>query len=201
VTRIVVLSALALVVVFACTIEHRSEDFECSSTEPCTGGRVCQDGLCVIPGGAIDARIDGNGTIDGRLCPDQCTSCVFPTMTCMIDSESGAQIECPEGWHCVVSCEVSQACSQVDCEKALSCLVVCSGGGSCDDVRCGPGDCDVTCSGPGSCAVVDCDQSCACDVRCQSPTSCANGNNISCPPGCQFGFGCSSGPLGCNDCM
>jgi hypothetical protein len=196
--------AYAVAAASSCSIDHRSDDFECDSTHPCTGGRVCQEGLCVIVGGGTpDARVSDAPILppDGRVCPETCDECVFPTMTCIIDGAAGEQVVCPEDWHCNVTCDAQQACARVDCEKSLSCTVLCSAFGTCDDVRCPvDGDCDVTCSGSQSCAAVDCDQSCACDVRCQHVSSCSN--SIDCPLGCQFGSGCTSVAIpGCDNCM
>lgn len=199
----IALGSLALVP--ACSVSHRSDAYACSGTGPssCSGGRVCVDGFCVVPG-TIDGpggHPDGPRGIDGgNNCPGQCTSCSVTQKTCVIDCQQGGcnnSVSCPQGYKCDIRCDVEGSCTHgVSCQNAAGCQVECSGRNSCQGVSCGAGPCDVSCSGPSSCQDVACNQSCACDVVCTGNQSCTG--NIQCTFGCDSGAGCTSLPPLCN---
>jgi hypothetical protein len=200
--RIFIWFGLASITVAAaaasCSINHRSGQFECDTTQDCDLGRTCSEGLCVTPGGGdggIDAPKKDAALDGGSFCPSPCTSCPDPR-TCVIDCAAGAncgsQITCPTGFACDVRCSLESSCrSGVNCSGATSCTVQCTGRSSCRGVLCGPGPCAVNCPGPNSCETVTCGLSCACDVRCPF----ANGAcfNVQCNRSeCDTGRGCSS---------
>ena len=201
------LALASLAVVPACSVSHRSDAYACNGSGPssCSGGRVCVDGYCVVPG-TIDGpggHADGpRGTDAGTTCPGQCTSCNTSQKTCVIDCQqtgcNNNTVSCPQGYKCDIKCDVEGSCTHgVNCQNAKACQVECSGRNSCQGVECGGGPCDVSCSGPSSCNDVACNQSCACDVLCTGNNSC--NQNIQCTSiACQDGAGCTSLPTLCN---
>jgi hypothetical protein len=206
------LVALALLAAGSCSIKHASEQYDCDTNADCAplgDNRVCSEGTCVVPGGQIDAAIDGKLPIDAPIdamlvCPPQCTSCNLEKKECVIDCNQnptacGAQITCPLGWACNVKCNTPSSCRMgVSCVSATSCKVECSGNFSCRNVACGAGACSVGCTGGSSCSGIACNQSCACDVSCGNGASCFN---VTCTkPQCDTGLGCSSQPASCNTC-
>lgn len=213
------LGALAIAVVMAgsCTINHKSNAFECSRQADCERDRTCVDGYCVTggtPGDAgrdtgptVDAPTDGRQPDAGELCPAGCTSCNQSTHTCTIDcsvTSCTSEVKCPTGWACKIGCTTASSCSGgIDCTEATGCTITCSGTNACRDLACGEGKCKVSCTGSGSCRGMDCSDSCACDISCtgtQSGGACAES---SCPAGCAIGFGrCTSTAIPqCNSCQ
>ena len=198
------LAGLALVLA-ACSVSHRSQEFTCTTQADCVQGRACIQGFCVVPGGGggmPDATPPG---IDGKQpppdapppqCPPGCSSCDVSHHTCTINCMQTSctnNITCPSGYACTIECNASGACrKQIDCQSGTSCDITCSTFGSCRDVQCGDGRCNVTCSGPNSCETVSCNNSCACDVSCSGSGSCGQ---LQCTSGfCQTTFpqGCTS---------
>jgi hypothetical protein len=194
------LLALAFVLAGSCAIDHRSGAFECTKASDCDLPRTCSDGLCVLPGGAIDApagdaKKDGQ-TPDAFVCPSQCTSCNAMTKTCTIDCAAGANcsgpVVCPENWNCNIKCSTPDSCrSGINCTGGDSCLIACTGARSCRNINCGDGPCNVTCAATEACRNVNCGPSCACDIKCTNGAVCSG--NICSAPQCSTGFGgCSS---------
>src|SRR5215207_4947239 len=65
------LVALALVAAGSCSIKHQSEQFECEENADCVelgDGRVCSEGLCVVPGGPQKDAATG----DRARCSSRC---------------------------------------------------------------------------------------------------------------------------------
>jgi hypothetical protein len=208
--RVFVWLALASITVAvaaaSCSINHRSTQFECDTTQDCDPGRMCSEGLCVMPGGGdggIDAKKDGPP--DSSACPSQCSTCPS-SKVCVIDCAAGAAcgslVTCPAGFNCDIRCNTDNACRNgVNCNAAAGCTLQCTGRSSCSGVTCGPGPCNVSCLGASSCATVSCGLSCACDVNCPFAT---NGSCLSVTCNrlqCDTGRGCSStvSPT-CNTC-
>lgn len=210
--------------VASCSIKHSSGQFECESSADCAElgeGRVCSDGLCIVPGGGTpkDAALnDGipkpDAPTDGSpfICPPQCTQCNAEKKECVIDCANDPDsalcmgaLKCPAGFSCLIKCNEASACrAGIDCTAGTACKIECSGFGTCRNVTCGPGACDVTCSGQQSCGGattqgINCASSCACDVNCENGSNCSN---ITCPAlQCDVPFdGCSSEPQGCDTC-
>jgi hypothetical protein len=199
-------SAVLLLILAACSIQHRSGEYACTKTSDCNSGRTCVDGFCVTA--TVDAPkppIDAPGTTggDANACPAGCTSCNTSQHTCQIDcrtSNCNGQVACPAGYKCDIMCDTDNSCRNgVDCQAALSCNITCSGTSACRNVQCGLGPCDVNCSGPGSCRTIACNSSCACDVTCTGSQSC--GDTITCTSlACKAGLGCTSVPNICHSC-
>lgn len=204
------LLALAGGVAGSCAIRHRSDVFECETANDCDSGRVCNDGLCTVPGtdppdGGVknDARRDA-ATPDAFVCPELCTACNPTTKTCTLDctaapNRCNQNIVCPTGWNCNIKCNTQGSCrSGVNCLGSASCSVECTGRDACRGVACGNGACKVTCSGIGSCRGVDCGDSCACDVSCNTSALC---EFVTCTsPLCELGRGCTSSAPTCETC-
>jgi len=195
-----------MIVLAACSIQHRSDEYACNKPADCNNGRTCVDNFCVVPGGttADAAKTDGAPHIDASSCPPGCSTCNVTQKTCTIDCQSSnctGQVACPAGYKCDIKCDSDNACRNgVDCTAALSCNITCSSGGSCRNVQCGLGPCDVACTGTGSCRSVACNASCACDVTCTGAQSCSSG--IQCSSlACQAGLGCTSVPTVCHSCQ
>jgi hypothetical protein len=180
-----------------CSINNRSQGFECSATVPCDTGRVCESGFCVVPGGSgsnvpedaprtmVDApRMTGDA---GQMCPSQCTTCDPSGKTCDINCEQAGSaclqnITCPEGFTCTIECTTAGSCRQnIDCTKGNACTITCSVGESCAKVTCGSGACDLMCTGSHSCMQVDCSNSCACDATCSGATTACQNSTFDCP--------------------
>jgi hypothetical protein len=201
----------------SCSINHRSDRFECERTQDCDPGRTCSEGLCVTTGGGLDGGpIDGGPPkdappIDANTCPTACTQCM-PGKVCIIDcaapgANCTAPVVCPTGFNCDIRCSLPSSCrggvsgvSGVNCTSAASCKILCSGPSACRNVMCGLGRCDVNCTGAFSCETVTCSQSCACDVECPFPNgSCSN--LLCTKPTCDTGRGCSATLPTCNTCL
>ncbi len=139
--------ALAAIVAASCSINHKSDDYTCTTQADCGPDRVCSGGYCVLTG-VQDAKVDSPTTpppdarIDApmEMCPPQCTSCNVNTKQCNIDcavtSCTQAAIVCPAGWDCDIKCSTNNACAMgVNCANAASCALTCSGQGSCRNVN------------------------------------------------------------------
>lgn len=174
-----------------CFVDRRSEDFECTTSDTCSDGRVCDQGFCV----PVE-------------CPSECNAgCDVLAKTCGISCATGScpNVSCPSGYACTIDCSRNNACSNIDCTEAASCTIACSGVATCTNIDCGPGACDVTCTGNNACTNLDCASSCACDVSCTDGVNCPN---ASCPsPGgmecTEDGTPlspCSSADAGCSSC-
>src|SRR5688500_5358663 len=95
--------AIAVIAGPACSIDSRSDDFQCTNPGQCGAGRDCIDGWCVIDPGETDGGTD---------CPMECTACMNGT--------------------CIIDCDGPGACpDKVMCPANLPCTVRCSGPGSC----------------------------------------------------------------------
>lgn len=203
---------LGAIVAFAalgtsCSINHRSDQYACTTNADCEGGRHCQDGYCVVAGTldaskVVDAPKPGG---DANNCPAPCTSCNVQQKTCTINCQQTSctnTVTCPPGYKCDIQCNTDNACRNgINCLAAASCSIDCIGKQSCQNVQCGPGPCAVACSGPATCKGVSCGNSCACDVTCTGNQSCAEG--IQCTSfACRStnGPGCTSVPAFCHSC-
>jgi len=195
-----------MILLGACSIQHRSDAYACTKQADCNNGRTCTDGLCVVPGsGMPDAPkgVDAAVHIDANGCPPGCSTCNVGQKTCTIDCQSSncnGSVACPAGYKCDIKCDTDNSCRNgVDCTAALSCNLTCSGTSSCRNVQCGLGPCDINCSGPSSCRTISCNSSCACDVACTGNSSC--GDTIQCTSlACKAGLGCTSVPTVCHSC-
>lgn len=190
----------------ACSINHKSEQYACKSTADCDTGRVCSDGFCVLAGTQVDAsRVDGpRGDSGGGGCPSGCSSCNTTLKTCTIDCTKVScqnSISCPAGYKCDIACNVDGACRNgVSCQAAASCSIECTAKGSCENVQCGSGPCSINCAGTNACKNVSCGNSCACDILCSGSMSCSSG--IQCTSfACRAGLGCTSVPALCHSCQ
>ncbi len=199
------LLALAIALLAACSISHRTGDYACTKQSDCGNGRVCTDGFCVLPG-SVDAPNGSGNQHDAPQsgCPTACSSCNTGQKTCTIDcrtKDCTQQVSCPAGYRCDIECNTDNACRNgVNCQLGISCMVNCSGKASCENVQCGLGPCDVACSGTGACKNVSCGNSCACDITCTGSQSCSSG--IQCTSlACRSGLGCTSTPSLCHSCM
>jgi hypothetical protein len=180
--------AIALAVIAlacACSVDRKSAQFACTTTEQCSDGRVCTNGFCVDTGNSSDA-LDIRCNSITMTCDFECTS-VTPcdtacpegytcTYSCLQQGACDNNIDCTQAAACMIHCELAN-CDQIHCGGA-SCAISCGGiGGSCGDIHCGPGKCDVTCTND-ACGDISCGSSCACDVL-----GCTSGNcgNLSCP--------------------
>lgn len=203
---------LAVLAAGSCSIKHQSERYECDTTADCAelgNGRVCSEGLCVVPGGGggKDAATDalrGDGSIDAAVCPSQCTSCSLAKKECVVDCQlspqlCAGQMTCPLGYTCTYKCNTGGSCRNgVNCQMAVGCHVECSGNFACRGVTCGPGPCNISCTGSDSCSNISCGASCACDVTCNGNASCSS---VTCTSlACNTGRGCSSQFFGCETC-
>jgi hypothetical protein len=194
------------IVATSCSVNHRSDQYACSQTSDCEGGRVCDNGFCIVAG-SIDAPRPADGpqqTPDANNCPAPCTSCNIQQKTCTINCQTANctnTVTCPAGYKCDIQCNADNSCRNgVNCQMAASCNIDCTGKQSCQNVQCGSGPCDVGCIGPASCRGVACNNSCACDVVCTGNQSCAEG--ILCSSlGCRSGSGCTSVPAFCHACL
>jgi hypothetical protein len=195
-------SLAAALLAGSCSVSHRSDEYACTKQSDCTGGRVCANNFCVVPG-----SIDAPASIDAFRgnCPTPCTSCNLAAKTCTIDCTltsacvSGA-VTCPSGYACDIRCKPDGSCRNgVNCQLATSCTIDCAGTNACRSVQCGAGPCDVQCTGASSCRGVSCGASCACDVVCTGNQSCSD--VIQCTStGCINGSGCTSVPAFCHSC-
>jgi hypothetical protein len=198
-------SLAAAIAAASCSINHRSDRYECEQTSECDPGLVCSEKLCV-PSGGLDAGGKDGGSPDANTCPAACTRCM-PGNICVIDcaaagANCGSQVVCPTGFNCDIRCSLQNSCrSGVICTNAASCTIQCTGRAACRGVQCGPGRCTVNCAAQDSCETVFCNQSCACSVQC--PFVANNCLNVQCTNlACDTGKGCSTTqfPATCNTC-
>jgi len=198
---------IALMIATGCSVNHASEQYACDQSHPCEGGRVCDNGFCIVKG-SIDASTPGDGPRgDGGNagCPPGCTSCSVQQKTCTIDCAFGGcqnTVTCPQGYSCNIKCGTDNSCRNgVNCALAKSCDIECSGKASCQGVQCGAGRCNVACTGTQSCRGVACSNSCACDVECTGTQAC---DGVVCSSlACRVGLGpsCTSSPDVCHSCQ
>jgi hypothetical protein len=206
---VVVVAIAGAVLGTSCTIQHRSDKYACTGDGDCEGGRVCDNGFCIVKGSIDDAKPSDAKQGDANMtgCPTGCTSCNVQQKTCAINCQMSATgycentVTCPPGYKCDILCNTENACRDgVNCQMAASCNVDCTGRQACENVQCGSGPCDVNCSGPASCRGVSCNNSCACDVLCSGNTSCTG--TIACSSlACRSGSGCTSVPAFCHACL
>jgi hypothetical protein len=196
-------SALLMLAIAACSIQHRSDEYVCTKQSDCNGNRTCISGFCVLDGTVDAPKSDATGKSDsGNGCPAGCTSCNLGQHTCTIDCRTTSctgLVTCPSGYNCDVLCDTDNSCRNgINCSAALSCNIACSATNSCHNVECGLGGCAVNCSGSSSCSTVACNNSCACDVTCTGSASCGA---VQCTSlACKAGLGCSSVTNVCHSC-
>jgi hypothetical protein len=194
---------VALIAVMgSCSINHRSDQFACTKNTDCDGGRVCNDGFCIVAG-SIDAPKNDGTPGDSATCPFPCTSCNTTQKTCTVNCNNVSckqPLACPAGYRCTFQCNAEDACRQgINCSQAAACNIECTARSTCEQITCGPGPCDVGCSGVQSCKDISCGSSCACDVLCTGGQSCSDG--IACSSlACRSGSGCTSVPALCHSC-
>ena len=120
--------------------------------------------------------------------------------TCTIEGRPNADVNCPNGMPCQVTCTGRNACRAVRCHDATSCTVDCLGEDTCSGVSCDSSEtCDVQCEGRRSCPGVDPFESvyCVdsqCTVMCSGEGSCAR--DIAVNPGGMCTVSCC-GPDSC----
>jgi len=199
---------ILLAFVTACSVNHASDKYACNETTPCSDGRVCDNGFCVLAG-SIDAPKpmgDANRTDSNTAgCPAGCTTCSVQQKTCLIDCQFGGcnnTVTCPAGYKCDIRCNLDNSCRNgVNCQLGTGCEIECSGKAACQNIQCGAGPCDVACGGTQSCRGVNCGNSCACDVACTGSQAC---EAITCTsPACISSNikGCTSEPMFCHSCQ
>lgn len=127
---LIAIAALAL----GCAVHRKTDGFECATTNDCNNGRVCMQGWCV-------------GTNCPAVCTGMCDATTVPP-TCIVDGSGGADITCPPGFQCMVTCDNP---------------------GACGDIRCASGEpCTISCTATSACGTISCSNACACDVTCAS---------------------------------
>jgi hypothetical protein len=202
-----------LALLAACSIDARSQSFECAVDGDCPTGRVCHSNWCVLPGDDLppaDAgdRGDAAGGADAALVECSEAVCDFcDNGTCVLVCGSGGDcaggVECPSGMPCRVICSGVGSCGGgVDCSEATGCEVHCSKSDACaGPIVCSSGPCDVACTARETCqAGVDCADSCACTTDCSGASACAL------PPECPYdecvaGDGDCTNGSGCDLCQ
>jgi hypothetical protein len=125
-----VATVMVTIALAGCSVDRRSSAFACEGTPDCSGGRVCVDQFCVVPG-------SGSGS-DGA-CPKDCTRCEGGTCYLDCTEEDCINFDCPSGWKCNITCGQDR-CVNVDCGTS-DCDVQCDGNDACTDVDCGTGRC------------------------------------------------------------
>lgn len=201
----VALAVALAAITTSCSIQHRSDQYACTTAADCQDGRICDNGYCVVAG-SIDAPRPGDAAMPGNdasNCPPGCSSCNVAQKTCTINCQLTSctnTVTCPAGYKCDIMCNADNSCRNgVNCQQAASCTIACGGKESCQNVQCGPGPCAVSCTGGASCRGVDCNNSCACDVVCTGLQSCSD--VIQCTSlACRAGSGCSSAAAFCHSC-
>ncbi len=202
---IVALAVALAAITTSCSIQHRSDQYACTTTTDCQDGRICDNGYCVVAG-SIDAARPSDAPKpggDASNCPPGCSTCNVQLKTCTINCQLTSctnTVTCPAGYKCDIMCNTDNSCRNgINCQQAASCTIACGGKESCQNVQCGPGPCAVSCTGGASCRGVDCNNSCACDVVCTGLQSC--GDAIQCTSlACRSGSGCSSAAAFCHSC-
>lgn len=204
------LVVLAFMMLTACAVNHRSDQYACTKNSDCDSGRVCSnEGFCVVAGSTVDAPKMPTDAPKGDAgmqnnCPPGCTTCNTAQKTCTINCQMtscSGQVTCPAGYKCEIMCNADGSCRNgINCSQAASCNIQCDSRQSCEGVTCGAGPCSVSCSGSQSCRNVACGNSCACDVLCTGTGTCQQG--ISCSSfACRSGLGCTSVPALCHSCQ
>src|SRR5207302_2084237 len=117
-------TAVALISIWACSVDRRSNELACTMQSQCSQGRICAGGYCVEGTLPIDAAPDSPPP-DAFVCPAQCNSCDIATKTCMITGAGSGDVTCPVGFHCVIACNVTGACANISCTASQSCDVTC----------------------------------------------------------------------------
>jgi hypothetical protein len=208
-TRAFIACAAAVVAIWACTVNTKTDKLACSVQTDCSGGRVCEAGYCVVdPNAKLDAAIDAK-PIDAAVCPTTCDSCDFASGTCMI-AGVGSAVSCPAGWHCTIMCGTAGACGDITCTSAVACNVTCATEGACGNVTCGGAACTIGCTAQGSgsgsgsgsaataCGTITCGPG-ACAVTCTGSGACGD---TSCAASCRCDVSCNPltgacGPMSC----
>ncbi len=67
---------------------------------------------------------------DGGTCPAACNLGCRPDGTCVINGGAGADVTCPPGRDCRVSCATDVDCNSVSCPAGHGCTLVCGDAGS-----------------------------------------------------------------------
>ena len=190
ISRTLTFLAFALALVHGqvgCTIDTRSDLYDCAGPSDCDADRLCIDGFCI------------SSEIVGCTAPDR-VNCTF---SC---TEAGAcpdQIVCPSGYQCRVECGDDGCAGGIDCTAATSCSVACAGGAACaGPITCGAGFCTVDCSIAGACtAAIDCGQASTCDIQCRSANTCTGPiacQGSECNVTCSGSTSCTQG-VDCSD--
>jgi hypothetical protein len=180
--------ALAAVVA-ACFVGRKSSDYECSTTDDCETGRICDRGFCV----------SGASVIDASLCPAACNGgCDLVAKTCAMRCDQTSKcnnVTCPAGYACTISCTGTNVCSGQICPAgAQSCDITCASANACSNLRCGTSvGCAITCSATNACQDVFCGPSGRCNVKCQAANACGT---VSCGSSCACDVSCPTG--GCD---
>lgn len=198
---------LALALAASCSIQHRSQDFACTITADCSGGRSCVAGFCVTgtgddagsgvtpgrDGGTIDAprsHGDAGPPADAETCPSICSSCDLGTHSCDIDCAVGSN-RCGAGGPTTGS---GGEPMPVACPPGYNCTIECTPQGSCRAITCaGAASCEIQCSAANSCRTVACGSG-ACDVTCSGQSSC---RNVACGESCRCDVDCNAGVQTC----
>jgi len=186
----------------ACSIDRRSDQYRCGNADECEPGRRCESGWCVIEDGTPGA----DGGADAFLCPKVCDECIAGVcvFVCRRPNDCANRIVCPPGVPCRIHCDGKDSCGGgVDCTAATGCDVECVAPGACQgSIACGNGRCRIACTLNGTCTGgVDCQRACACDVTCSGTGACDP--EASCPDrgtACDSGGGCVSAPDDCATC-
>jgi hypothetical protein len=206
------LAALSLALTLgpaACSIDARSDQYRCTGTGDCSGGRVCQGGWCVVsaggdPGddGTDDDGTTDDGTADGDGGGGATSDAALPARDAGGEPDAtgcpAACTRCDQDT-CAIDCLEDGSCADpVVCPPGLACTVICDGRNSCESgVDCSAADsCDVRCTSREACAgPIECGPG-ACSVGCTARDSCAGG--IDCSDSCTCATNCS-GPFACRE--
>lgn len=137
-------------------------------SKPDREGAATDGGVDARPDTCVVAACEGAG---GRCMGGVCT----------IEGRPNADINCPNGMPCQVTCMMRDTCRSIRCHDATSCSIDCIGENSCDVISCDTADsCGVACEGTGSCSgaaeyeSVYC-VAAPCTVTCEGDDSCRRG--------------------------
>ena len=106
---------------------------------------------------------------------------------CQLTGTGPAQVVCPPGVPCNVTCNDDECKGGIDCTKASSCTIACNGKGSCaaGAIACAGSTCDVSCKADGSCAGgVHCTAKDECDLHCIGKMTCGTAVTCDKPSDC-----------------